>query len=138
MDDKELIATLNGLVWSGKIPSIAATRIQELNDELDSIKNQEPYRAGYTAGYGDAENEQSETATGKYVSFVSNQNLKLRSTLNELNRKLCLAIDVTEMMLERYLIYCGGEHMPFAGHTDTKIVTSVRNALTEIKGKSND
>lgn len=35
MTDEELIATLNGLVWSGTIPKLAAARIEELIHSRD-------------------------------------------------------------------------------------------------------
>lgn len=126
MTDKELISTLNGLVWSGTIPSIAAARIQELSDELDVIKNQESYQAGYTAGYSDAESEQSETATGQYVSFVSNQNMKLRSEVDDLNRKLKIATEA--------LAYYAVE--PQSNVADDSLIA--RTALTMIKGETHE
>lgn len=52
--------------------------------------------------------------------------------------KLTKAVEATEMMLHRYLLYCGGDAMPFGGHTDQKIVESVRATLAEVKGESHE
>ena len=52
--------------------------------------------------------------------------------------KLTKAVEAIEMMLHRYLLYCGGDAMPFGGHTDQKIVESVRATLAEVKGESHE
>ena len=58
--------------------------------------------------------------------------------IEALTAKLTKAVEATEMMLHRYLLYCGGDAMPFGGHTDQKIVESVRATLAEVKGESHE
>ena len=62
----------------------------------------------------------------------------LVAELEAAEAKLTKAVEAIEMMLHRYLLYCGGDAMPFGGHTDQKIVESVRATLAEVKGESHE
>jgi hypothetical protein len=55
--------------------------------------------------------------------------------IDDLEAKLAKAGEALEMMLCRYMLYCGGDAMPHAGHTDRGMVAIVTATLAELKGE---
>lgn len=72
----------------------------DLGEHLAAAMKDSPrWHAGYSAGYADAEREQSSGATERHLAFVGKQNLKLIGENAELRRVLAIASQAIEATL---------------------------------------